>query len=139
MFRKIVLANDGSDQAFNALSLALQIARRDQAELHMVSVEGREHMPEPVGEPEAGNIAAPALFDPVTRRARFLAEASQVAFHTHILAGHAALDVVKLASDLGADLIVVGSSGHSALYDRMIGSHAQRILYHAPCSVLVVR
>ena len=138
MFRKIVLANDGSDQAFNALSLAVQIARRDHAELHMVSVEKRGQMPELVEEVVAGNVAAPARFDPIIRRARFLAEASQVAFHTHILVGNPPLEVVKLASDLGADLIVVGSCGHSDLYDRMIGNYARRILYHAQCSVLVI-
>jgi len=36
-------------------------------------------------------------------------------------------------------LLVVGASGHSALYDRMIGSRADRIVHLAPCPVLVVK
>jgi len=36
MFTKILHANDGSDHAFNALKLALRIAKKDAAELHMV-------------------------------------------------------------------------------------------------------
>ena len=142
MFKKILHANDGSEHAFNALSLALQIAKHDHAELHMVCVEKRGLMPElvqqTVEETPADDGAAPVL-DQVIRRARFMAGASEVTLHTHLLAGHPALDVVKLASDLGADLVVVGASGRSPLYDRMIGSRAQKILYHAPCSVLVVR
>jgi len=38
-----------------------------------------------------------------------------------------------------ADLLVVGASGHSALYDRMVGSRADRIVHLAPCPVLVVK
>jgi len=53
--------------------------------------------------------------------------------------GHPARNVIKLAKDLGADLIIVGASGHSALYDRMIGSRAQKILHYATCPVLVVK
>jgi nucleotide-binding universal stress UspA family protein len=55
------------------------------------------------------------------------------------LAGHPVRDIVDLATDLKADLLVVGASGHSALYDRMIGSRADRIVHLSPCPVLVVR
>jgi nucleotide-binding universal stress UspA family protein len=138
MFKKILHANDGSDHAFNALSLALQIAKHDQAELHMVSVEERGHMLKLAGEPPQGTGMA-SVFDHILRRARHMAEHSQVKLHTHVLAGHPARDIVKLATDLNVDLILVGSSGHSALYDRMIGSRAQKIVHHATCTVLVVK
>ena len=39
MFAKILHANDGSEHAFHALSLALAIAQQNNSELHMVSVE----------------------------------------------------------------------------------------------------
>jgi nucleotide-binding universal stress UspA family protein len=137
MFKKILHANDGSDHAFNALSLALQIAKHDHAELHMVSVEERVHPPELAEETAEG--PGPIRFNQVLQRGRHMAEQNQVKFQTHVLSGHPVRDIVKLASDLKVDLIVVGASGHSALYDRMIGSRAQRILYHATCPVLVVR
>jgi len=137
MFKKILHANDGSEHAFNALSLALQIAKHDHAELHMVSVEERGHPPE-LAE-ETAKDAGPIHFNEVLRRGRHMAEQNQVKFQSHVLAGHPVRDVVKLASDLRVDLIVVGASGHSALYDRMMGSRAQRILYLAACPVLVAR
>jgi nucleotide-binding universal stress UspA family protein len=37
MFTKILHANDGSEPAFHALSLALAIARQNNSEIHMVS------------------------------------------------------------------------------------------------------
>jgi nucleotide-binding universal stress UspA family protein len=41
VFKKILHANDGSDHAFNALALAIQLARQYGADLHMVCV-GRD-------------------------------------------------------------------------------------------------
>ena len=62
-----------------------------------------------------------------------------VKLHTHVLAGHPVRDIVDLARDLKADLLVVGGSGHSALYGRLVGSRADRIVHLAPCPVLVVK
>jgi nucleotide-binding universal stress UspA family protein len=137
MFTRILHANDGSDHAFNALKLALRLAKKDAAELHMVSVEERGHMPELSENNDAE--AKTVRFDKTIQQARALAQKSQIKLHTHVLSGHPAGNVIKLAGDLGADLIILGASGHSALYDRMIGSRAQKILHHATCPVLVVK
>jgi len=138
MFTKILHANDGSAHAFNALKLALRIAKKDAAELHMVSVEERGHMLE-LSEENDATATTTVRFDKTPQQARALAEKSHVKLLTHVLVGHPARNVIKLAKDLGADLIIVGASGHSALYDRMIGSRAQKILHHATCPVLVVK
>jgi len=139
MFTKILHANDGSDHAFNALKLALRIAKKDAAELHMVSVEERGHMPELAEESDRITEATTLRFDKTLQRARALAEESHIRLRTHLLTGHPVRNIIELASDLKADLIIVGASGHSALYDRMIGSRAQKILHHATCPVLVVK
>lgn len=48
--------------------------------------------------------------------------------------------LIKMAGSLGADLVVVGSHGHSSVGGRLIlGSVSQRVLYEAPCSVRVAR
>ena len=138
MFTKILHANDGSAHAFNALKLALRISKKDAAELHMVSVEERGHMLELSEENDAAATTT-VRFDKSLQQARALAEKSHVKLLTHVLVGHPARNVIKLAKDLGADLIIVGASGHSALYDRMIGSRAQKILHYATCPVLVVK
>jgi nucleotide-binding universal stress UspA family protein len=139
MFRRILHANDGSDHAFNALSLALQIAKHDMAELHMVSVEQIDHMPELVEEVRQGTGTAARRFHNVLQRAHAMAEECHLKLQTHVVAGHPVRDIIELAVKLKVDLLVVGASGHSALYDRMIGSQAQKILHHARCPVLVVR
>jgi nucleotide-binding universal stress UspA family protein len=139
MFSKILHANDGSEQAFHALALALAIARQNNSELHMVSVEEIDYMPEFLEEVREETGTAARRFHGVLKRARAMAEAAQVQLITHVITGHPVRDVVLLAADLKVDLLVIGATGHSALYERMIGSRADRIVQLAQCPVLVVK
>jgi nucleotide-binding universal stress UspA family protein len=132
MFSKILCANDGSDRAFRALELAITIANEHNSELHMVSVEEIDYLPEFIEELREEVRT-------VIKRARGMAENCHVTLHTHVLAGHPVRDIVELAAELKADLLVVGSAGHSELYERMLGSRADRLAHLAPCPVLVVR
>jgi nucleotide-binding universal stress UspA family protein len=139
MFHKILHANDGSDHAFHALSLALAIAKQDKADLHMVSVEEISYLPEAIEEVREETGVAARRFHTVVNKAREMADGEGVKLRAHVLAGHPVRDIVDLARDLKADLLVVGGSGHSALYGRLVGSRADRIVHLAPCPVLVVK
>ena len=43
------------------------------------------------------------------------------------------------ALEVGADLLIIGHSGHSGIWGRLLGTMADKVVDHAPCSVLVVR
>jgi len=139
MFDKILHANDGSEHAFRALALALAIAKQNRSDLHIVCVEEIPYLPEFMEEVRESTGTAARYFHGVLQRARTMAEQSQVQVHTHVLAGHPVRDIVKLATEIEADLLVIGATGHSAMYERMIGSRADRIVQLAPCPVLVVK
>lgn len=139
MFSKILLANDGSEPAFHALSFALAIAKQNSSELHMVSVEEIDYMPEFVEEIRQETGTAARRFNAALQRARVMAEETHVTLHTHVLAGHPVRDIVDLAAELKVELVVIGATGHSAVYERMVGSRADRIVQLAPCPVLVVK
>jgi nucleotide-binding universal stress UspA family protein len=139
VFAKILHANDGSEHAFHAFALAIALARQNGSELHMISVEEIDYMPEFMEEIREEIGTAARRFHGVLQRARAMAAASQVQLHTHVVAGHPVRDVVDFAAKLSADLLVIGATGHSAFYERMIGSRADRIIQIAPCPVLVVK
>src|SRR5580693_7430163 len=121
MFAKILHANDGSEHAFHALSLALAVAKQNSSELHLVSVEEIDYMPEFIEEVREETGTAARRFHTVLQRARAMAEEQRVKIHTHVVAGHAVRDVIRLAADLDAELLVIGATGHSQIYERMLG------------------
>ena len=139
MFKRILHANDGSNHAFKALSLALDIARQNNAELHMVSVEEIPYIAEFIEEIREEKGVAARRFRAVIQRANAMAEERGAKLQTHVLTGHPVRSVVDLAAELQVDLLVIGAVGHSALYERMIGSRADRMIQLAPCPVLVVK
>ncbi len=139
MFSRIVHANDGSEHAFHALKLALAIAKQNNSELHMVSVEEIDYLPEFIEEVREQAGTAARRFHGALQRARAMAEASHVKLKTHVVAGHPVRDVIMLAADLKAELLVIGARGHSVFYERLVGSRADRIMQLAQCPVLVVK
>ena len=105
----------------------------------MVSVEEIDYMPEFIEEVREETGTAARRFHKVLQRARGMAEESHVRLNTHVIAGHPVRDIVELAKELKVELLVIGATGHSALYDRLIGSRADRIVQLAHCPVLVVK
>jgi nucleotide-binding universal stress UspA family protein len=77
--------------------------------------------------------------DGVLQRARAMAEEQHLKLHTYVIRGHPVRDIVKLAADLGVDLLVIGAVGHSVLFERMIGSKVDRIVQLAHCPVPVAK
>jgi nucleotide-binding universal stress UspA family protein len=53
--------------------------------------------------------------------------------------GSAAEEICDAARERVADLVVIGTRGHTGLVRLVLGSVARNVLVHAPCSVLVVR
>lgn len=78
-------------------------------------------------------------FHAIAERCRALAAEKGVIVKVHIASGHPVRVVVDLVGEIGADLLVIGATGHSALYERMVGSRADRIVQLAQCPVLVVK
>jgi nucleotide-binding universal stress UspA family protein len=58
---------------------------------------------------------------------------------THLKMGEVDLEIVALAEELGADLIVMGSRGLGGVRRALMGSVSDSVVRHAHCPVLVVR
>ncbi len=139
MYKKILVANDGSPGALRALSAALTLAKRDGAALHMVTVEELPWFPASIDEVDEEKAEANHRLAPLIETARAQAQAAGVAFETHLLPGHAVQTIVKLVNEQRFDLLVVGFMGHTRLYEQIIGSTTERLVRLAPCSILVVK
>lgn len=141
MPRSIVVGTDGSQPAERALEEALAIAARDDAELHIVTA-----FPDPALIREritSGATAAPVnlsqVADSVLNRAVERANAKGVRAQTHASESEPAEAILQLASEVNADLIVVGSRGLSGIQRFLLGSVSAKVSEHASCSVMIVR
>jgi nucleotide-binding universal stress UspA family protein len=139
MFRKILVANDGSPGASAALQGAIDLAVKYGAELHMISVEEIPHLAETIDEVEGEREEEGHRFAGVVERSRQLAAAHGLSLQPHLVPGHPVSTIVEFVRTHDYDLLVVGFMGHSALYNRLIGSTTDRLVNHAPCAVLVVK
>ena len=140
MFRKILAANDGSPGAGAAFRAAVDLARLYGAELHMICVEEIPRFAETIGEVEEEKETEAQRFLPIIEAAKALAaEKGIAAFKAHLIAGHPVTTIIEFLRADGFDLLVLGFMGHSALYNRIIGSTTDRLVDHAPCAVLVVK
>jgi nucleotide-binding universal stress UspA family protein len=139
MFEKIAIANDGSAGAARALSAAIALAKMHGAQLHMVSVEELSQFPASIDEVVEEKDEANHRYEAVIARAKAQAQALGVALTAHVLVGHAVPAIVEFVERQGCDVLVVGFMGHSALYNRLIGSSTDRLVELAPCAVLVVK
>ena len=138
MFKSIVWASDGSGLAQKALPLVKELARADGAKITIVHVVERVEGGGAVGLPRRADEAE------VQAQLREQAEAlEQEGFSASLeirgdVGARPAHEIVTVARDAAADLIVAGSRGHTAIGGLLLGSVTNRLLHISPCPVLVV-
>lgn len=141
MFRKVLVAIDGSSQSLLALRTAIDEAKAWGGEVHVAYVieiglfsslpvdntwevmyslldkEGKEILDNAVAAGAEGGV-------PLT---------------THLRQGHAGQELLNLAEEIGADLIVVGSLGKSGIERLLLGSVSSFVVTNSPITTMVVR
>src|SRR5215217_7036732 len=132
---KILLATDGSKDAELATKAAIELANATGSELHVVYVGEFGPLPRAPLESKLGQIA-----QRLTRRTRsVLGEriALIAAAGGGVSGEHAR--VGRLAQEIEAGLIVMGSRGRGGVRRALMGSVSDSVVRHAHCPVLVVR
>lgn len=140
MFSKILVALDGSAGSRRALMAGIDLARKYDARLHVLSVE--ERLPAyaaTVGEVEEARQEQNSYFENVQGEAMELARTHGLVITGEIRAGHEADVIVRYANEEGFDLIVLGTHGHSLVRRFFLGGTTDKVTDHAPCTVMVVR
>jgi nucleotide-binding universal stress UspA family protein len=140
MYYRIVVGFDGSESSRRALKDAVALAKLTSAEVLVASVQ--EHLPKYPGAPSEITEEREALdryFAELKQEAERLGRDAGVSLSVRILAGNAPKLLCDVAKEARADLLVIGASGRSGIWSGMLGTTADKVVDHAPCSVLVVR
>lgn len=138
MFKKILLAYDGSAPAKKAFDNCLEMARSFQAELSIVSVIRPPEFAEDV-ETEAVIESARGRFDREIAELSPRAQAAGISPRVTVRVGHPAEQIIAAAEEWGADLIVTGHRGKGLFERWLLGSVSRLVIAYAHCAVLVVR
>lgn len=142
MYKRILLATDGSECSMNAAEYAIETARQNQAELIALSVTETKALQ---------NLPVEELTRKVTELFRRESEEAvemveelassmegSVKVRKMILEGPPADTILRVADEEDVDLIVVGASGKHALERFILGSVSEKVVRHSTVPVLVV-
>ena len=130
----ILLATDGSEEARIASRMAAGIAEGTDSELHLVYVAGTGG-----GDPrvyEQMRQSSRALLDEQAEKMR---DAGAKITKKHLRNGRPGQEIVALAEELGAGLIVMGGRGLGGMKRALMGSVSDSVVRHAHCPVMVAR
>jgi nucleotide-binding universal stress UspA family protein len=140
----VLVGLDLSEPGGRAWRFAFDLAkRRGEAEIHAVVLGARELAPSLIdvftpGAEQSSNDG-PSSAPPLKVLQHRSAGGQARLMAMHFRAGRADREILRLAEELGADLIVVASHPPTTLERLMGGTTAERIAQRAPCRVVVVK
>jgi nucleotide-binding universal stress UspA family protein len=143
VFKKIVVALDGSECTKRVLEAAIVLAKGQGAELHLLHVVKEVHTRYTAGERALSitelNKALYKEGEEVLKSADSHAQGEGITPHTTLAEGDPAEEIIQFAQQNQMDLIVVGSRGRGSLKEMMLGSVSHKVSHLAEYPVLIVK
>lgn len=141
MFKKFLVAFDGSEEsikAFNfALNLVKEFASKDKEILLLSVAQPPEHGE--IVETKAVIDSATEYYKKEFEKILSIAKAHAVDVKTDIAVGHPADQIVRYAAENSFDMIIMGQRGMSKIERWLLGSVSRRVATHATCPVVIVK
>ncbi len=140
--KKIILATDFSDISKDASSDALLLARTYKAELKALHVFDINAWSIPSHDYLATDAVVEGLEEAIQRgkdALKELAESFDLEVETIFTEGDPGHEIIRVAEELNADLIVLGTHGYTGWKRFTIGSVAEFVVKYAPCAVLTIK
>ncbi len=141
MYQRMLIPTDGSDISEKAMAQGVGLAKKLGAKvlgLYVIDISAFSGIAtDAIWEnmrgllEDEGNAALETIQGETKKNA--------VACETVIKEGRPAEEIVKVAKDLNADVIVMGTAGRSGLDKFLLGSVTEKVMRTAPCPVLVIR
>jgi len=137
--KNILVPLDFSRGSMQAFDYAISLAKQFNAEIQLAHVQIAD---EACAVPNAGHLIRECAEAATLLREKLEGQEPRPPFwpeNCHIRTGRPYEQICKLALELGVDLIVLGSRGHTGLKRVLLGSTAERVARFSPCPVLVAR
>jgi nucleotide-binding universal stress UspA family protein len=136
MFETVVVGADGSPTAAEAVRVAIELVKLSGGRLHIVTAYKPQQLHSAAGDEFAKSLSsgdlAQSVLDDLASRARTAGVDAQ----THLKDGAPADAICEVATEVKADVIVVGNKGMTGVR-RVMGSVPNSVAHQAPCAVLI--
>ena len=142
MTRKVLLPVDGSESSLRAAQHVAALARAlPHLEVHLVNVQphGDDWMVRRVLAPDRLERLEREWAESALAPARAVLAEAGAHLHEHFEQGDVAKTIVRLADELGCDLLVMGTRGLSSLNEILLGSVANKVLHLARTPITLVK
>ena len=145
---KILLATDSSEEAELALSTAIDLANSTNSQLHVVTVGPWNPDPSYASHEaslrwetyeQASEAIRKEAQEILDNQVRKIEEGGGTVQEAHLRRGRKDEEIVRVAEEIGAGLIVMGSRGLGGVRRALMGSVSDGVMRYAHCPVLVVR
>jgi nucleotide-binding universal stress UspA family protein len=142
LIRKIILATDFSEASEDASYHAVLLAQTYNAELkalHVFNPRSIGTMYRSAEKEEKENEDLVKTRERGKRMLNHLADSFHIKADTIVAEGHAGPEIIRIAAEQKADLLVVGTHGYTGWNRLALGSVAEYIVRHSPCAVLTIK
>jgi nucleotide-binding universal stress UspA family protein len=145
---RILIGTDGSSFSKAAIDECCKLFKPEDAQILIVSA--YEDAAPIAAEPfaisaeyyqkleDAVHEQAEDFVDEAEKQLKGLCSGKELNVTKMVVCGAPDQQLIEIAKDWNADLIIVGSHGRG-FWGRLLGSVSTGVIHHAPCSVLVVR
>jgi nucleotide-binding universal stress UspA family protein len=140
MYKTVVVATDGSARAEKAVREAVDLAKAENARLHFVAAYSaiERHWEQIQSSARVEQVDLAQVAENVVARCAKEAEEQGVEVDFEAQEGDPGEVILQVAERVDADLIVVGNKGMTGARRFFLGSVPNKVVHHAPCSVMVV-
>jgi nucleotide-binding universal stress UspA family protein len=145
-FSKILVAIDGSQSSMDAAEYAIEMAKKDAAQIIAVTVNRISLSSYGLATPE-GELESPQdkeiILESKERFANLdqIAKQNNVELKTELINSQMSIDgtIVEYAESEDVDLIIMGTRGRSGFKKLLLGSIASAVVTYSPCPVMIVK
>ncbi|MGM0845698.1 MAG: universal stress protein [Bacillota bacterium] len=138
MFKRLVIAFDGSKHSIRAANYAIEIAKKFNAEIDVIYIVDSSESKKDVLHFDSKLEIEKSRKDKIRIIEEMLVE-SEVRNNIHILHGEVASTIIDFVNETNYDVLFIGSRGLNQMQSFLLGSVSHKVAKHVKCQVMILK
>lgn len=135
----VAVGLDGSDSSWKAFRQSMELAVAKKVTLHVVSVQEEVGTSPNASEMIVAHETSKEKLQKIQRQAEELAKGEGLKVQNSVVKGNPVEAMVSYVKHNDIGVLVMGFTGHSSILGALLGTQAEKLVRHAPCTVMIVR